>query len=423
MLKAENQRSLINVVLVLVILSAALFFLTKFLPSTTSALLTDRLSTFATIFLGIFIEAAPFLFLGTLASGLVEVYLDRDSMVRLMPKQVVLSALVGSLMGILIPVCDCGVIPLTRRLFRKGFPLPAGIAFLLSAPILNPIVIVSTATAFGVGRVLFLRLGLCIVISVLTGLVFSVVKTPWDILQPTAWITAKDVAQELPEDSGNFLVKARQAFLIATDEFFEIGRYLIIGSMIAAGLQTFIPQSVLLSIGNGPLVSVLVMVALAVILSICSTVDAFVALGFASTFSQGSIIAFLVFGPMVDIKTTIMMLRVFRKRTVAYLILIPLLLSILSGLIIKLLHNWMRICMDRRLVSFSPGIGIGWFGDIFDCQVSIRQPELVHQPALYAADHYCHSGTSGNGPDGSFLREDQSAYPRPRRRRSRSWGP
>ena len=335
MFNAEKRRSLIDVVLVLAILFLALFFLIKFLPATPSALLTDRLSTFATIFLGIFIEAAPFLFLGTLASGLVEVFLDRESIVRIMPKQILLGAIVGSLLGIFIPVCDCGVIPLTRRLFRKGFPIPAGIAFLLSAPILNPIVIVSTATAFGIGRVLFLRLALCIVISILTGLVFSVVKVPWDILRPIAWITAQDVAEELPADAENFLGKARQAFLIATDEFFEIGRYLIIGSMIAAGLQTFIPQSILLSIGNGPLASVLVMVALAVILSICSTVDAFVALGFASTFSQGSIVAFLVFGPMVDIKTTIMMLRVFHKRTVVYLILIPLLLSILAGLMIN----------------------------------------------------------------------------------------
>lgn len=335
MIKAVRQQSFLEVCLVLAILAGALFFLPKLLAPAPAAFLLDRLSTFATIFLGIFIEAAPFLFLGTLASGLVEVYLDRDVMVAVMPKQVLLSALLGSLLGLFFPVCDCGVIPLARRLFRKGFPIPAGIAFLLSAPILNPIVIFSTATAFGWGRVLFLRIGLCVVIAIMTGLVFSVVETPWEILQPTAWITAQDAARELPEGSGHFLDKVRQAFLIATDEFFEIGRYLVIGSMIAAGLQTFVPQSLLLSVGNGPVASVVVMVFLAVILSICSTVDAFVALGFASTFSLGSIVAFLVFGPMVDIKTTIMMLRVFRKRTVAYLIVIPLLLSILAGLIIN----------------------------------------------------------------------------------------
>ena len=335
MIKAARQQSVLGLLLVLAFVAGALFFLPQALPPTLASILEDRLSTFATIFLGIFIEAAPFLFLGTLASGLVEVYLDRDRIVAFMPKQVLLSALLGSLLGLFIPVCDCGVIPLARRLFRKGFPVPAGIAFLLSAPILNPIVIFSTAAAFGWGRVLFLRIGLCVAIAIVTGLVFSVVQTPWEILQPTAWITAQDAAQELPAGSGQGLGKVRQAFLIANDEFFEIGRYLVIGSMIAAGLQTFVPQPLLLSIGNGPLASVVVMVALAVILSICSTVDAFVALGFASTFSVGSIVAFLVFGPMVDIKTTIMMLRVFRKRTVVYLFAIPLLLSLLAGLIIN----------------------------------------------------------------------------------------
>jgi uncharacterized membrane protein YraQ (UPF0718 family) len=111
-----------------------------------------------------------------------------------------------------------------------------------------------------------------------------------------------------------------------------MGRYLVVGAMLAAGLQTFIPQSSLLAIGNGPVLSVLVMLALAVLLSICSTVDAFVALGFVGTFSFGSILSFLVFGPMVDIKSTLMYLQVFRRKPVAYLVLIPLLSSLLAGI-------------------------------------------------------------------------------------------
>jgi uncharacterized membrane protein YraQ (UPF0718 family) len=270
-----------------------------------------------------------------LASGLVEVYLDRDTLVKLTPRNVILSALVGSCLGIFIPVCDCGTVPLTRRLLRKGFPIPAGIAFLLSAPILNPIVIISTATAFGIGKILFLRLGLSIVIAVITGVVFSAAKTPWEILTPTPWITHQNVG---PQDEGkpvNFWERVRQILLITTDEFFDIGRFLIIGSAIAAGMQTFIAQSALLKVGNGALASVLVMVTLAVILSICSTVDAFVALGFANTFSMGSILSFLTFGPMVDIKSLFLLLHVFRRRTVLYLVLIPLLLSILAGLLIN----------------------------------------------------------------------------------------
>jgi uncharacterized membrane protein YraQ (UPF0718 family) len=250
-------------------------------------------------------------------------------------------------MGLVFPVCECGVVPLVRRLFRKGLPIPAGIAFLLAAPVLNPIVILSTATAFGWGRVLFLRLALSLVIAVFTGLVFAVERAPWGILRPTAWVTVADVEVDAHDHSHGQLEqthqppalrlidKLRQVFVIAADEFFEIGRYLIVGGALAALMQALIPQSALLAIGHGPVASVIVMITLAVLLSICSTVDAFVALGFAGTFSFGSIMAFLIFGPMVDIKSTMMFLRVFRKRPVVYLILLPLLMSFLAGLVIN----------------------------------------------------------------------------------------
>jgi uncharacterized membrane protein YraQ (UPF0718 family) len=134
------------------------------------------------------------------------------------------------------------------------------------------------------------------------------------------------------ESVTSFKDKIQQALLICADEFFEMGRYLIIGAMLAAVLQTFIPQTALLSIGSGPVFSVLTMLVLAVLLSICSTVDAFVALGFINTFSFGSILSFLVFGPMVDIKSILMYLQVFRRRPVAYLVILPFLMSLLAGI-------------------------------------------------------------------------------------------
>lgn len=142
---------------------------------------TNFLSTFTTVFLGIFIEAMPFLFLGTLASGLVEVYVDQDAIRRYIPKSPMLSALFGSVLGMFFPVCECGVVPLVRRLFRKSLPIPAGIAFLLAAPVINPIVILSTATAFGIGKILFMRIGFTILIAIITGLVFTVIPSRWNI--------------------------------------------------------------------------------------------------------------------------------------------------------------------------------------------------------------------------------------------------
>jgi uncharacterized membrane protein YraQ (UPF0718 family) len=121
------------------------------------------------------------------------------------------------------------------------------------------------------------------------------------------------------------------ALRIAGDDFLDMSRYLIVGSMLAATMQTIVPQSALLAVGQGPVVSVLVMQALAFVLSICSTVDAFLALAFVGTFTTGSIVSFLVFGPMVDIKSALMFLSVFRRRAVGYLILLPFLLSLLAG--------------------------------------------------------------------------------------------
>lgn len=314
----------------LVLIGAFLVIAVSLTPWSVLIQIPSRLNLFATVFLGIFIEAVPYLLFGTLISGLVEVFLDRELMARVISKRALPAAISGALMGMVFPVCECGVIPLTRRLFHKGLPLPAGIAFLLAAPVFNPIVIFSTAAAFGWGAMLGWRVGLTFVIAIVVGLIFAVEKDPANVLRPVH-LSAGEHDHAQPHEVASFGDKVHQALLICADEFFEMGRYLIIGSMLAAGLQTFIPQSSLLAIGSGAILSVIVMMVLAVILSICSTVDAFVALGFVNAFSFGSILSFLVFGPMVDIKSTLMYLQVFRRKPVAYLILIPLLSSLLAG--------------------------------------------------------------------------------------------
>jgi len=166
--------------------------------------------------------------------------------------------------------------------------------------------------------------------AVVVGLVFAVEWEPSNVLRPV--FMALDEHDHSHGETKSFFDKIQEALLICADEFCEMGRFLVVGAMLAAGLQTFISQASLLAIGSGPILSVLVMLALAIILSICSTVDAFVALGFAGAFSFGSILSFLVFGPMVDIKSTLMYLQVFRRKPVAYLVLIPFLMSLLAGI-------------------------------------------------------------------------------------------
>jgi uncharacterized protein len=296
------------------------------------------LSIFTAIFLGIFIEAAPYLLLGTLASGLVEVFFNRDEIAALFPRKGFMGAIVGSSLGLFFPVCECGVVPLTRRLFQKGMPPAMGISFLLAAPVLNPITIASTYAAFGPGPVLYGRLGLAFVVAVTTGLIFSLQSDQQSMLrslpQPPPVLATGPVVKE------PLLQRLRRMMVIAGDEFFEMGRYLVIGSLLAALMQTFVPQQALIAAGQGPLLSIFVMVLVAVLLSVCSTVDAFIALAFANAFSVGSILAFLVYGPMVDIKSTLLYLRVFRTRTVVYLVTIPLLITVIASAAMNYFGNW-----------------------------------------------------------------------------------
>ncbi|MBZ0303947.1 MAG: permease [Anaerolineae bacterium] len=293
------------------------------------------LSIFSTRFLGIFIEAVPFLLLGTLVSGLLEVFVRPEDIARYVPRRALPATLVGTLMGFAFPVCECGVVPVVRRLFHKGLPMSVGVTFLLAAPVMNPIVLASTIAAFGFGPVLIGRFVITLVVAGGVGLVFAFGARPQEILQPQSLMPVMGGGTDVcptPAPRPGLWSGFHQAFEHAIDEFFEMGRDLIIGSLLAAAMQTLISQEVLLALGRGPVVSVLVMQVLAFVLSVCSTVDAFLALAFVGTFTGGSILAFLTFGPMVDIKSTLMFLGVFKRKTVLYLILLPLLMTLLIGI-------------------------------------------------------------------------------------------
>ena len=297
------------------------------------------LSIFSTRFLGIFIEAIPFLLLGTVVSGLIDAFLTPDDIARFVPRNPFLATIVGAFLGFAFPVCECGVVPVVRRLFKKGLPTWVGITFLLAAPVINPIVLVSTYVAFGIGPVLIGRIVFTILIAVGVGLVFALGARPQDVLQPRALMPVMGGSGAVTSGfikRKPLLAGLSEALRSANSEFFEMGRYLIIGSLLAAIMQTLVSQDVLIALGKGPVVSVIVMQAMAFLLSVCSTVDAFLALAFVGTFTTGSLITFLTFGPMVDIKSTLMFLGVFQRRTVLYLILLPLLMSLLVGVWLNL---------------------------------------------------------------------------------------
>lgn len=313
---------------------------------------TGRLQGFVTVFLGIFIEAVPFLLAGVLVSSFIALFVTEEHIRRYSPRNPLLAAIGGSLLGLVFPVCECGSIPAARRLISKGVQLPAGIAFLLAAPVINPIVMVSTYVAFGSWEIVTWRIGLTMLFAVIIGLLVGAVRDPRTILTPQLHSaplhlhehhaahehhhehgpTCNHDHHHEPDPQASIL---RRVLGHANLEFFEMARYLIAGALLAAALQTLIPQQALLALGTGPVVSVLVLMALAAILSICSTVDSFIALSFVNTFTPGSIVAFLVFGPMIDIKSTLMLTTTVRRRIVAIIVLLCFQLVLLAGIVLN----------------------------------------------------------------------------------------
>jgi uncharacterized membrane protein YraQ (UPF0718 family) len=298
------------------------------------------LATFSTRFLGIFIEAVSFLLIGSLLSGLIEVFITKEDMVRIMPRNRILATLAGAFLGFIFPVCECGVVPVTRRLYQKGMPISVGITFLLAAPVMNPIVFASTFAAFGWGPVLIGRYLITFVIAMTVGILFSFQNRPQRLINPQAVLVISGGSTEatlaMPDQRMPLLPGLRRAFVLAGEDFFEMGRFLIIGTFLASLLQTVVPQDSLRVLATNPVNSVLVMAGLAFLLSVCSTVDAFLALSFARTFTTGSILTFLTFGPMVDIKSATMYLGIFRKKTVFYIVVLPFLISVLFGIWLNL---------------------------------------------------------------------------------------
>ncbi|KAB8144831.1 permease [Chloroflexia bacterium SDU3-3] len=304
------------------LLAAALWLGSGLLVPAALAGLAGRLRGFVTVFLGIFFEALPFLLAGVVVSAAIELYLTPERIQRAAPRGALGAALLGALLGLAFPVCECGAVPAARRLMQKGAHPALGIAFVLAAPVVNPVVIISTAVAFvgtlGWGFVAW-RVGLTLVVAMAVAMALGGSATARDALWAHLGALDAHAGHHHHEHGAGWL-----AHLLghAREEFFEMSRFLVIGGLLAAALQTFISPAALTALGQGPVLSVLAMMLLAAALSICSTVDAFVALSFVGSFAPSALLAFLVFGPMVDIKSVLMFTSTFPPRAVAGLVLL-----------------------------------------------------------------------------------------------------
>ncbi len=273
-----------------------------------------------TIFISIIIEALPFIVIGVFISSLIQTFVTEEMIAKMIPKNRFLSVAFGTCIGSVFPACECGIVPITQRLVKKNVPLHSAIAFMLTGPIINPIVIFSTYVAFGDSwKMAISRSVLAIIVAVIVAIIISYLFTDNQLKNFIELKANKHIHShhDHQHKKGN---KISGTINHAVDEFFSVGKFVVLGALISSGMQTFVKTSTLLSLGHNKVTAILVMMLLAFILSLCSEADAFIASSFNGLFGTGPLIAFLVFGAMVDMKNLLMMLDAFKRKFVFTLI-------------------------------------------------------------------------------------------------------
>lgn len=302
---------------------------------------TTNLQTFKILFISIILEAFPFILLGVLFSALLQVFVTDEFIRKYTPKNPIAGVLFGAFLGLLFPLCECGMIPVVRRLIRKGMPAYIGIVYLLAGPIVNPIVFTSTLAAFRTTpEMAYSRMGLAFAVSVLVGLILYRFMRKSPLKETSAFkMIGHNHNHNHNEHKNGKGVLGRMASILshASDEFFEMGKYLIFGAFLTAIIQAVVDHSTLVTFAEQPFYSYLFMMAFAFILSICSTSDAFIASSFNGIFDFGPLLAFLVFGPMIDLKNTLMLFSTFRVKIVFVLIALTAVLTLIGAWITEVL--------------------------------------------------------------------------------------
>ncbi|MDO9395623.1 MAG: permease [Herbiconiux sp.] len=304
--------------------------------------LPDRFKDFVTLSTSVVIESLPFVFLGILLSIVVRFWVPDTVMHRVMPRNPMLRRAVISLFGVLLPVCECGNVPLARGLILKGFSVPEAMTFLLAAPILNPVTIVTTYQAFGWDDgILVGRITGGFVIANLVGWLFSRHPRPEQLLTDrfadACRIEGEHAGEARPRGWVAQRSRLRRGVIAFAEESSTMLPALIVGSAIAGAIQVGLSRDVLAALGSNPLWSVLALMALAFVIAICSNVDAFFILSFGSTFLPGGIVAFLTFGAMVDVKMITLLKTTFTTAALVRLVAVVGLASLALGFGVNLL--------------------------------------------------------------------------------------
>lgn len=311
---------------------------------------------FVVSFQSIVYEALPFVIIGALISGILEELLPQELFARMIPKNRSLAIAGSALLGLIFPMCECGIVPVMRRLLGKGLPLGCAVAYMLAAPIINPVVIASTWAAFSGDRsgidglsspqMVTLRCGMAFITAFIIGTVVNrvakggvtnLIKVP---IKATSLPMAEGLESKRPW--GERLSNIAQ---VALHDFIDITCFLVLGAMLAASLQTFEIVNKVSFLLSNPWTATPIMMIVAVLLCLCSEADAFVAANMIKVKLSGKI-AFLVLGPMFDLKLLLMFTRVFKPRLI--LIMVALMVVIIFTLSMAV-HYLNELAINRSM--------------------------------------------------------------------------
>lgn len=262
------------------------------------------LQAWATVFVAIVFQAVPFLVLGTLLSALIAAFVSPAAVARIVPRRRLLAIPAAGLAGAALPTCECTSVPIAGRMIATGFPVSAALTFLLSAPAINPVVLVATAVAFPqTPEMVLARFVGSLVLAVVMGVL-------WDRLGRPEWL--RPPARAHRHDGS----RATTFRLVFQHDFLQAGGFLVLGAVFAATLNVAVDPRATAAVASSPVLSVLVLAGLAVVLAICSEADAFVAASLTG-FSLTAKLAFLVVGPAVDVKLIALQAGTFGRRFAA----------------------------------------------------------------------------------------------------------
>lgn len=275
-------------------------------------------------YLGIIVEALPFLLIGAVLSAIIQIYVSDDFIKKIIPKNSIIGYFIAAIAGIFFPVCECAIVPIARSLIKKGLPVGVGITFMLAVPIVNPVVIMSTYYAFpdNISVVIYRTIGGVVgalIVGLLTGIMYDKKKKNEVVKDDNVGLYCDCCTY-----SNNYYIslkgKIKNLILNASNEFLNISIYFIFGAFLSSIFVVFMQDSLINNMTSGKTIGIIIMMFLGFLLSLCSEADAFVAKGFMDNFGVAGVIAFLILGPMMDLKNLILAFGFFKKKFVLKLL-------------------------------------------------------------------------------------------------------